>query len=161
MELTLRPKRLKYFLFLLVSAAFAGVGVLMVRGGDRVGWAEIALFGSGAVVFCILLLPGSAYLKLDADGFTFCSLFRSHRLRWSEVDSFGVADIGVRQMVAFNFSPLHRGQERMRKISSAIAGYEGALPDTYGRSAEDLAALLNQWRDRAIPSGLSDSGKDR
>jgi hypothetical protein len=33
-----------------------------------------------------------------------------------------------------------------RKAARAIAGYDGgALPDTYGMKAEDLAALMNEW----------------
>jgi hypothetical protein len=149
MELILRPKRLKYLLFALLSAGFAAGGGLMVRSGVLLGWAEILLFGTFATVFCLMLAPGAAYLKLDPAGFTFCSLFRSHTMHWYEVDSFATARIGNRNLVVFNFSPLHRGQEHLRKISSAIAGYEAALPETYGLKAQDLAALMNQWRQRA------------
>jgi len=151
MELTLRPKRLKYLLFALLSAAFVAGGVLMVRDGQRLGWFEIFFFGTGLIVFCLLLLPGSAYLKLDPAGFTFCSLFRPHSMRWYEVDSFATGRIGTNKLVVFNFSELHRGQQRLRKISSAISGYEAALPGTYGLKAEDLAALMNDWRQRAAP----------
>jgi hypothetical protein len=28
-----------------------------------------------------------------------------------------------------------------------MTGVEGALPDTYGKSAEELAKLLNEWRE--------------
>src|SRR5215469_798043 len=146
------PKKSKYLLFLLVCAAFTVAGVLMVRGGDAMGWLAILCFGFGVIVFCVLLLPGSAYLKLDGAGFTFCSLFRSHTLRWYEIASFGTARIGRRKLVGFNFSQFHRGQGRMRKISSAISGYEAALPDTYGMKTEDLAALMNDWRQRSASS---------
>ena len=40
-------------------------GVLTVRRGDPISWVGILLFGSGVIVFGLLLLPGSAYLKLD------------------------------------------------------------------------------------------------
>lgn len=125
----------------------------MIGDGDRLGWLEIFFFGSGFIVFCVSMLPGSAYLKLDSNSFTFCSLFRPHTLRWDEVEAFGVTTIALRKMVAFNFSELHGGHRRMRKISSVLSGYEAALPDTYGRKAEELAALMNEWRmrDRAAP----------
>jgi hypothetical protein len=152
MELTLRPRRFKYLLFALLSAGFALVGATMVRDGEGLGWAEILFFGTGAIVFCLLLLPGSAYLKLDPAGFTFCSLFRPHFTPWSEVEPFAVGRVGTRLLVVFNFSEAHRGQKYLRKVSSAISGYEAALPDTYRLKAADLAALMNDWRQRCAPS---------
>jgi hypothetical protein len=56
-------------------------------------------------------------------------------------------------LVVFNFSNLHRSHEFARKLSSAIGGYEGGLPDTYGLLAKELAALMNDWRQRGVPSG--------
>jgi hypothetical protein len=155
MELTLRPNRLRYLLFMTSSAGFVAGGALMVREGDPMGWAGILFFGAGVIVFCVLLLPGSAYLKLDPAGFTVCSLFRAHSTRWYEVNSFEVGRIGGRKLVVFNFSNLHRGQGFARKLSSAIGGYEGALPETYGLSAEDLAAMMNDWRQRGDASTVS------
>jgi hypothetical protein len=149
LELILRPIRRKSLLPLLSCAGLV-VGALTVRKSDPIiGWVGILLFGSGAIVIGLLLLPGSAYLKLDSAGFTVCTLFRAHSTSWYEVDSFQVARIGGRKFVVFNFSKLHRGQEFARKLSSAIAGYEGGLPEIYGPSAEQLAAMMNDWRQRA------------
>jgi hypothetical protein len=52
-------------------------------------------------------------------------------------------------MVVFNFSNLHPRQRVLRKLSSAMSGYEAGLPETYGLSAEELAATMNDWRERA------------
>jgi hypothetical protein len=149
LELILRPNRRRYLL-LLLSCAGLVAGALAARKSDPINWVGILLFGSGVIVFGLLLLPGSAYLKLDPAGFTVCSLFRPHSTCWYEVDSFQVARIGGRKLVAFNYSNLHRGQEFARKLSSAIAGYEGALTETYGLSAERLAAMMNDWRQRGL-----------
>jgi hypothetical protein len=36
-----------------------------------------------------------------------------------------------------------------RRAARAVAGYDGgALPDTYGMKADDLAALMNEWHSR-------------
>ena len=148
MELTLRPNRRRYLLFMMLSAGFVAGGALTVRKSDPIGWAAILFFGSGVIVFGLLLLPGSAYLKLDSAGFTFCTLFRAHSTSWYEVDSFQVARIGGRKLVAFNYSNLHRGQDFARKLSHTISGYEGALPETYGLSAEELVITMNEWRQR-------------
>lgn len=155
MELILRPRRFKYLLFALLSVGFAIGGALTVRDSKLLGWVEILFFGSGAIVFCLLLLPGSAYLRLDPAGFTSCSLFRPHFTPWCEVDSFAVGTVGIKRMVVFNFSELHHGQKYLRKVSSGLSGYEGALPDAYGLKAEELAALLNDWRQRYAPSAAS------
>jgi hypothetical protein len=135
-----------------VSASLVAGGALTVQEGHPIGWAgwaAIFFFGSGVIVFCLLLLPGSAYLKLDPAGFTVCSLFRVHSTRWYEVDSFEVGTIAGRKLVVFNFSNLHRGQDFARALASSISGHEGALPETYGLSAEELAAMMNDWRQRA------------
>ena len=138
LELILRPNRRRYLL-LLLSCAGLVVGALTARKSDPImGWVGILLFGSGVIVFSLLLLPGSAYLKLDSAGFTFCTLFRAHSTGWYEVDSFQVARIAGRKMVVFNFSNLHPGQRVLRKLSSAVSGYEAGLPETYGSPPKNL-----------------------
>lgn len=37
---------------------------------------------------------------------------------------------------------------RLRRMSQKLIGVDGALPDTYGMSVDDLAALLNDWLTR-------------
>ncbi len=48
--------------------------------------------------------------------------------------------------VLFNFSPDYPRAKAGRNLSKAIVGYEGALPDTYGLAAGELANQLNAWR---------------
>lgn len=151
MELTLRPKRSWFLWLLILSAGMAVGGTYVVRAGDPIeGWAAILFFGTGGVIFCLQLLPGSAYLKLDSSGFTICSLYRAHSARWDEVKSFEVASFWRRKVVVFNFSSAHRSQEIARKLSTSIGGYEAALsPEAYGLSAEEFAAMMNSWRQRS------------
>jgi len=49
-------------------------------------------------------------------------------------------------MVVFNYSDHYDRVKMMRGFARKIAGYEGALPDTYGMSADQLADLLNNWK---------------
>jgi hypothetical protein len=44
------------------------------------------------------------------------------------------------------WDPSHR-VSKLGKTNKAIYGYVSALPDTYGMKAEDLADLLNRFRD--------------
>jgi hypothetical protein len=36
------------------------------------------------------------------------------------------------------------------KLNTALTGHAAGLPDTYGFSADELAALMTQWRNRAV-----------
>ncbi len=155
MELTLRPSRLRYLLFITFFAGFVAGGALMVRAGNPKGWAAILLFGVLMVVCCMLLLPGSTYLKLDPTGFTICSLFRVHSIRWYEVDSFEAANGPKINFVVINFSTFGQGQQFARKLAVALGRHDVLLPDTYGLSAEDLAAVMNDWRERWAASTAS------
>jgi hypothetical protein len=151
----LRPKRLKTFGWLALSAGFTAGGAWMILSGEPIGWFPALFFGLCAVVFGVILLPNSAYLRVSQDGFTVCSLFRAQSYRWSDVGPFTVGRIGPNRMVVFNFSDQYRAAPRARKLASALTGYEGALPDSYGMSLEDLASLLNEYRQtKLIPESL-------
>jgi hypothetical protein len=105
--------------------------------------------GTRAVV---QLLPGASNLRIDRDGFTCRSLFRSWSVRWDEVDHFFVVSLRqsglrVHQMVGWNH--LVAGGSRGRRLSSALAGCEGALPDTCGMKAAALADHLNRCLERS------------
>lgn len=108
------------------------------------GWFEILFFGLCLLAGLAQLHPGCSYLQLDREGFTLCSLFRRHRFRWEEIEGFYVVFAG-REMVGWKFSAGCRAVA-LFKLNRAIAGCDAALPDTYGMSAEELASLMNQWR---------------
>lgn len=147
---TLRPRRVRTILFLLVCLGFALIGGLMIRDGDGRGYFVGGLFALGVPVFALQLHPRAAYLRLDESGFTFCSLFRAQTVRWADVADFGVINVGAGRLVAWNFVPGHPRTGHGRAISQAIGGYEAALPDTYGLKPLVLAVWLNtlcqRWR---------------
>lgn len=136
----------KHLLYLAVSCAFVTGGVLIVREHPVIGWLNIVFFGFGVVVFGLSLAPSSNSLCLGADGLTVRSLYRTWHVGWSDVSGFFVARIGGRQMVCWNYSPSYAGEHRGRAISRGLTGVEAGLPETYGRSAVELADLLNALR---------------
>jgi hypothetical protein len=147
-SLTLYPKASKALLLLLISAAFVAIGLWLGSDGEWMGYLCAAFFGLGIPVALVQLVPGSGFLRIEADGFTFASLFRKHSLRWSDIDCFYVVTLrnhGMKtmDMVAFNYSPTYDRMRTARAFAKVIAGAEGALPDTYGRKASALADLLN------------------
>jgi hypothetical protein len=144
---TLRPRRSTAVWLLIGSSAFVAIGVWMASEEGWIGYAIAAFFALCAAVAAVQLVPGASSLRIDREGFTCRSLFRSWSVRWDEVDHFFVVALrqgGVRvhQMVGWNY--LVASGSRGRRLSSALAGCEGALPDTYGMKAAALADHLNR-----------------
>jgi len=46
-------------------------------------------------------------------------------------------------MAMFNLAKYYSGSKTGAALARQLAGYEGGIPDTYDKSAEELAALLN------------------
>ena len=164
--MTLYPKRSQAIGLFFLCGIFVATGIWMGITGDWVGYLITGFFGLGVVVFIIQLIPGSAYLRLDPEGFTFCSLYRRKTLPWSVIDRFYVVamrqtGLKVHEMVGFNFVSSYDGSQLGRQISSAVAECEGGLPNTYGKSAEELTCLMNEgmrrWRESN--SGEEDSSR--
>jgi hypothetical protein len=150
----LRPKKRTELAALALSLVFVVAGALLGADGSLLGWLGVVFFGLCAIVFAVTLLPGAAYLRLEHSGFVVCSLFRADRLRhWDEVQGFRAYDLpgGVRH-VGFDFAP--GAQPTGSELAKRLARVEGALPNTYGMRAEDLAGLMNRWREECLrPTG--------
>jgi len=147
-EKILYPNKFKSILWLLVTLVFTVGGIFMILDGENMGWLVVSFFGLGIPVFILNLLPKAAYLKLDTDGFETCTMFKKTRYRWEDVHSFTTGRIHSNKMVMYNFSEKFQKQKTMRKISSGLAGSEAALQDTYGLKATELAALMNDYKQK-------------
>ena len=154
-DMLLRPRQAKWLLIVAGSLVFTVVGAFMTRDGKTEGYLGLVFFGLCTLTALAQLLPNSAYLRLTRDGFEVRSLCRSSQTRWSDVSEFRAGRLGPSAAVVFDFAPSYARARRMRTAAAALAGAEGAIPDTYGYRATDLAALLNEWRDRAIQTRRS------
>jgi len=150
--LLLKPARGQHLLLLATCAAFVAIGVMMIRDGDLSGWFVAGFFGLCVVVFSVNLIPGASYLLLAPEGFRYRSLFRAGNERWRDIERFGVFDAGARTMVGWDYVAGYERHQRGRHFAKRLAGLEAGLPDTYGRSATELAELLDDWRRRALQS---------
>jgi hypothetical protein len=149
----LRPSPLKTAGLAALTAAMAAGGAWMIVSGEVLGWFVAVFFGLCTLVIAAALLPNASYLRVGPDGFTLCSLFRAHSYRWSDVSGFSVDRVGPNRMVVFDFSEEFQGMPRLRRFAAALGGHEGGLPDSYGMPLEDLAGLLNEYREQGIASG--------
>jgi hypothetical protein len=167
---TLRVSRLKWFAVLAGGLGFVAIGVFMLRGDiggvDRwdvlIAWACLVFFGLVALVAAVMLLPGAGSLTLAAEGFETCNLFRRFRTPWQQASDFTVGEYDAQEgwlarpqrLVVYDDS---RCVGALADLNRRMLGRNGALPDTYGLSYDDLARLMTQWRERALtaPHGRS------
>ena len=145
-ELILTSKKTKSLLLALFSLLFVFGGTTMISGGDKSGWFVSIFFALCFITSCIQLLPGASGLKINAQGFTITSLFKSHLTKWEDVKTFKEGFVGTRIGVLFDYSERHKKYKAGKILSKTISGQHAALPDTYGMKASDLAKLLNERR---------------
>lgn len=149
---TLRTPWRKLVFFLISTILFGGCLVATALYSDM-NAVEVAFMWLGAVgcaaaipIFLLSIIRGST-LRLGSDGLqTFQGLKRSAH-RWSDTSEFSVVDVGI-PMVVFDEATTTGGV--VGALNRSLVGRGGGLPDTYGMDAWDLAALLNEWRRRAL-----------
>jgi hypothetical protein len=150
---TIYPSRRKWLLLFGGCALFAAGGVMMVQSGERMGWLVLGFFGLCAFIPLVMMLPGSARLVLDRDGFEYRTLFKSRRSLWRNTGNFGWANIPPGNVKLVVFDDVS-ASGMSADLNAGITGRNSALSDTYGFAAADLADLLEAWRARAVtPSG--------
>jgi len=126
--------------FLVISLAFVAGGIIILYRNPwvawesiAVGWATIAFFGFGVIVFAIQVIHPSV-LVMDAEGFEarFSFQRKDHRRSWQECSAFSTMTTGATKLVVY----------------TAKTGGDGAVQVGYGGlSADELAALMNRYRD--------------
>ena len=97
-------------------------------------------------------LPDASFLHLSPEGFTTSSLFRRHTVTWTDVGRFEVLSmkthgVTTNKAVSYNYSESYQQAGRLRKASRWLVGADASLPDSYGLKAEQLAELMNIWRE--------------
>jgi hypothetical protein len=149
--LELRPARLKWLIIFLISAGF--VSIAIVVGDTMPTWQRFACGGFFALCGLIAtpqMIGVGAGLSLDREGFTCRTLFRSFRRRWVDCTEFTPVRVGFNAMVGFSTASDEAMHPRLAAAARGLTGAAGALPDTYGVSADDLADTMNRFRDRAL-----------
>lgn len=145
-DLLLRTSVRKAVLLTLVSAIFVTGGILMLGDDPVLGWASIAFFGLGMIVGLVMLVPGASSLHLTADGFEQRAVFSpSEMTPWRDIERFVVYQVGVSSRVGFMYADGYDRRRPGRAVARALSGVEGALADTYGMRAGELAELMNRW----------------
>lgn len=161
--LVLRPSRRSWAGMLALSIVLTVVCGLAFLDEPHVALAVgVLLFGAGIAIAVVQLLPGRASLRIAPEGLQVRGLMRGGSWSWNELEHFRAYDAdqyGATRMVGFDMRGLTpEGQSAFKTIARGMSGVDGALPDTYGMRADDLATLLEEARERyATEHGMSAS----
>lgn len=156
--LTLYPSRSKFFMFFAGSVSFVAIGAveLVQHGSSAMAWCCVVFFALCAVYFAATLLPGSASLTLDADGFRVKQWYFVRKARWQNVTNIDAGYPPASRTKFVWYNDTQWSGWRLAQWETARLGYNAMLPDTYGIAADDLAALMAQWRNRAMGSASTE-----
>jgi hypothetical protein len=152
--LTITGSRISAAVYLAIALAFVALGVWVVSHPSQIkdllfGWLDIILFGLGVAVFAWLLVRPQV-LYLNSEGFSLRGgVVRAPQLtRWGDVQSFYAFRLprgGM--MIGFNYA---EGRRPKLAVLARLAGAEGALPKGWPKSPDAMAAILNDYRERAL-----------
>ena len=155
-ECLLRRSRKKWVVNLLGCVLAVALGVAVRHDSPVAAWSAIILFGLCGAVSSAALLPGSGYLRLAPDGFKQRVLFQTHKESWDHIDHFRTSGRSVGIVYEPGYAHTASGASRCRLLMRAnrsLVGVDGILSDTYGRSAKELADLMNDWLTRYKVTG--------
>lgn len=149
---TVYPSKSKQWKLLAFSTVLSAACFWLASEGQKSGWFFGGFFLLCGLVGLVQMLPNSVSLTVDEEGFRYVALFRTHRFRWAEIESFGTYVLKFKARttvyVGFNFVPGAREQTSLMRASRRNLGYEAGLPEAYGHTPEQLAALLEAYRVR-------------
>lgn len=112
-----------------------------------------------SIPFVLYQLIRGASLRLEDDGFRIKQPWRWRFVLWKDASEFGIGSTALLEShkndwsTVVTFDDKTIDESKLSVLNRSIVGRNSSLPDTYGLSPEDLQALLNRWRERALHSG--------
>jgi hypothetical protein len=150
-ELIIPGSRKKAIWVLLAAIALVAVGVCLIALGEFWGWVMVGFFSIAIPIAIWLIASNRSYLRLGRNGVEVMAPWRPTLIRWADVDEFYVATLSGNKMIGIEYSSAYRGLAAGRKVAAFLSGMEGALPNQYQASPEEICATLNQWRQKYAP----------
>jgi hypothetical protein len=140
------PRTIGFWLTL-PSGIFVAIGVMMVLDvgyeSKVKAWFALIFFGLCLAVGLFKLFGKPDTMKFDQSGFIYTSLGRVVRQEWAHVTGFGtyrVFGIIGNKMVGMNMRT--DLQSPATAIAKGLAGFDGALPTSYGVKHQVLAQAM-------------------
>jgi hypothetical protein len=110
-----------------------------------------------ALYFGVQLLPSWRGLELSSKGLRVIVPLASIDVGWGNITEAGVGSYGRSKVVLLKLAPNDSGlisslttftlqRYSMARVGHAWDGWDAALPDNYGMKAEELASLINRFK---------------
>jgi hypothetical protein len=147
-ELVFKASLKKAALILAGSILFIVMGVALTAEKPLLGWLCVAFFSLGIPAALMAMRPNATYLKLTDEGFEMAAMSRTTAYKWSDVERFQVIRVRGAKMIGIVFSAEYNRQMAARAVSSKLTGVEGAIPDNYNASVQEICRALNEWKSR-------------
>jgi hypothetical protein len=130
--------------------------LLPPTGGWDLGLCTTVGFFLVAGVLCLVvsvIALVKVRMTLDAAGFEMRSIAFTRRKQWKDVRFFSIATIGGVNRVVYVDSKRHGFWAEVD--ARFLGGPNALLVDTFGFTADELAVLINRWRQRALSQSQS------
>jgi hypothetical protein len=118
-----------------------------------IGYPSEAIFGLGALVFVMALLPGAPHLRVTSDGIEIVNYVRITRYRWSDIERISWHANYTHLCFRAEFIATLPPASRPTLIDDQGTQYDDILSiysRDYGMRAEDLATMLEAIRKEQI-----------
>lgn len=152
--LILYPSKAKWLGIVALAAGFVAIAVFVMKDAPTHLRALVGgFFGLGIPVGVLQIFGKGSWLRLDEDGFEYAQFGRKYAFAWQDVSEFGVWKMKQGFLTTSShvgFSTEADNAKTLGKVNTALVGATGTLPDTYGKSAKELAGLMNAYRNRAL-----------
>ena len=136
----LYPSKAKWTLMVIVCAACVAIGVLMINGGDALGWLPAIFFGIGLPVAVLQLTGHAHHLIIEPDGFTLGTVMRTRRFAWRDIEEIRIMKMHGVRFVGFRV----RGEPEsaLTRANRATMGIDGMVGDNFGIDVDELAEIF-------------------
>lgn len=139
---TFHPTIRKQVILSLISAIFiAGSVFLLYADTDYIFSGLLSLiFGLGTfIIFVMQMLPRLNYLTIDQNGIEFANIGKKKRFEWEKITGISKsAALGTEVVFITTHDPAISSKQAGKYI-----GIANSLPHTYGRTADELIAIMN------------------
>ena len=147
--------------FFLVSLGYLMLAVLKsltlssweVQVGAELVWRGFVVWGNAlaAAIWFYLALPRHNQLQFDKDGLTYRRARHRSAWPWRDISAFTLVRRWYGPRIEFTVNPRHdRGWGRHTNLRKTRAGLTGAIPNIWDAPLDDIAATLNEYRERAL-----------
>ena len=139
---------------LFVIGGIIGMAIGLFGFGNWTIFACIGVVGLNTLLYIVAAIRGRPRVVITTEGFVFEKPIGRETHEWSEIEgSFAVIRIAMQHAVAYKLTPECRAR-LAKKPDPRFSGYDGVLGGSLPCSAAQLAALLNEHKERhTSPAG--------